>query len=52
MFSKYDSLSDKMLVICIYLLMILTTITFIYPFWDQLVLSLSTRVDAASTRSG
>ena len=46
MFARYDTTSDKIFIVLAYLLMIVVTITFIYPFWDQVVLSLSTRQDA------
>ena len=46
MFSHYDSWRDKALVVCIYIFVVLVTLAFIYPFWDQMVMSLSTRADA------
>jgi len=46
MFTPYDTARDKVLVVCIYILVAVLTLTFIYPFWDQVILSLSTRADA------
>lgn len=46
MFTRYDTARDKVFVVVIYAVMALLTLAFIYPFWDQAVLSLSTRMDA------
>ena len=46
MFTKYDTRQDKVFIFFVYVFMVLMTITFIYPFWDQLVMSLSTAADA------
>ncbi len=50
MFSIHDTLTDKILMVFVYILLVLLLITMIYPFWDQLIMSLSTR--DASLRGG
>lgn len=43
MFERHDTLPDKFVVVFIYLTMLLLIFVMVYPFWDQLILSLSTR---------
>lgn len=44
--ARYDTWRDKVLMGVIYLMLIGVTFIMLYPFWDQLVLSLSTRAQA------
>lgn len=41
-----DTLSDKLFLGVVYLVMLILIVVMLYPFWDQLVLSLSTRENA------
>lgn len=44
--ARFDTFRDRILMIGIYLSLILMVIMMLYPFWDQLVLSTSTRAQA------
>ena len=46
MFEKYDTFLDKVFVLFVYIAMFFVLVIMIYPFWDQLVMSVSMRVAA------
>ena len=46
MYEKHDTLLDKVFVTFVYLAMLFVLVIMIYPFWDQLVMSVSMRVAA------
>ncbi len=46
MFAKHDTLVDRIFVTIIYLAMVLLVIIMLFPFWDQVIMSLSTRTAA------
>ncbi|MDQ1301456.1 MAG: putative aldouronate transport system permease protein [Chloroflexota bacterium] len=43
MFDRYDTLTDRLLVFLCYLSILVLVIAMFYPFWDQFVMSISTR---------
>jgi putative aldouronate transport system permease protein len=43
MSTRYDTFSDKILVVLCYLVIIALVIMMFYPFWDQFIMSISTR---------
>lgn len=43
MFDRYDTLTDKLLVFLCYLGILFLVIAMFYPFWDQFIMSISTR---------
>lgn len=44
--ARYDTLRDRILMAGIYTFLIMVVVVMLYPFWDQLVLSMSTRSQA------
>jgi len=50
MFERHDTLTDKFVVVFVYLAMVGLIFIMVYPFWDQLVMSLSMR--EAALRGG
>jgi putative aldouronate transport system permease protein len=46
MMGRFDTRRDKVFMVVVYTVMILVTVVMLYPFWDQVVLSLSTRAQA------
>jgi putative aldouronate transport system permease protein len=43
MFDRYDTLTDRLLVFFCYLAILALVIAMFYPFWDQFIMSISTR---------
>ena len=43
---RFDTRGDRILMFCIYTFLILLTLAMLYPFWDQVVLSVSDRSQA------
>lgn len=43
---RFDTRGDRILMFCIYTFLVLLTLAMLYPFWDQVVLSVSDRAQA------
>lgn len=44
--ARYDTWRDRLFMVFVYAVLIVVAIVMLYPFWEQLMLSLSTREDA------